>query len=283
MAARRWLLLLALLLPTAAAAERIEETLPLTLASGQRVEARLLRPAQAGMRLPAIILLGGYRRGAGALDLVASKRPLLLAGFDYPVALPRRLRAADMPRLVPQTRRAIADTRSGLAALYTQLRQRPDVDPQRITLVGVSAGAPFATLAAADARIPAVILVHGFADLPEVIEHQFSRRWEPRHGRLGRAGAWLGSRLLHGLLALPDIEAAARSLRRDQRVLMIRAQRDDFVPAASSMALETALRQSGAELTVAVQPGGHVRGKAQAELQPLLKISLEWMQREGLI
>lgn len=283
MTARRWLILLALLLPTATMAERIEETLPLTLPSGASLPVRVLRPAQAPDKLPAIILLGGYQRGAAALDLVSTDQPVLLAGFDYPVELPRKLRVREIPELLPKTRRAITDTRGGIAALHQALSRRPDVDPRRITLVGVSAGAPFATLAAADARIPAVILVHGFADLPEVIEHQFARRWEPKHGWLGRIGAWLSSRLLHGLLRLPSIEESARSLDASQRVLMIRATEDDFVPKAGSDALETALRASRARVEVLIQPGGHIRGAAPERLQPVLKASMEWMEREGLI
>lgn len=283
MTARRWLILLALLLPTATAAERIEETLPLKLPSGASLPVRLLRPAQAVEKLPAIIVLGGYQRGAGALDLVSTDKPVLLAGFDYPVELPRKLRVRDVPELLPKTRRAIADTRGGIAALHRELSRRPDVDPRRITLVGVSAGAPFATLAAADARIPAVILVHGFADLPEVIEHQFARRWEKKYGWAGRMSAWFCSRLLHGLLRLPSIEESARSLQGSQRVLMIRAERDDFVPKASSDALEQALRESKAEVEVLTQPGGHIRGAAPERLQPVLEASLEWMERERLI
>lgn len=282
-AARRWLLTLALLLPAPLAAAPLEETLPLPLASGRTLEARLLRPAQATEKLPAVILLGGYRRGAAALDLVTAGRPVLLAGFDYPVELPRKLRVSEIPRLLPQMRRGIAETREGLAVLHRELRQRPDVDPRRITLVGVSAGAPFATLAAADAGFPAVILVHGFADLPGVIQHQFARRWEPRAGWLGRAGAWMSARLLHALLGLPSIEQAAATLKPGQRVLMIRAERDDFIPTASSLALETALRRSGARVDLVVQPGGHVRGAAQEELKPVLEASLEWMAREKLI
>jgi dienelactone hydrolase len=282
-AARRWLLWLALLLPATLAAAPAEEILPLSLASGRTLEVRLLRPEAARQKLPAIILLGGYRRGAGALDLVTAGQPVLLAGFDYPVELPRKLRVSEIPRLVPQMRRGIAETREGLALLHERLRRRPDVDPRRITLVGVSAGAPFATLAAADAGFPAVILVHGFADLPGVIEHQFARRWEPKYGRPGRWGAWLSSRLLHGLLALPSIEDAAASLKPGQRVLMIRAERDDFVPAGSSLALEHALRRSQAQLDLVVQPGGHVRGSAQEELRPVLEASLEWMRRKKLI
>jgi len=282
-AARRWLLTLALLLPSLGSAAPVEETLSLDMASGRALDVRLLRPAQAGAKLPAVILLGGYRRGAGALDLVSAGRPVLLAGFDYPVELPRKLRIAEVPRLVPLTRRGIAETREGLVALHRQLRQRPDVDPQRITLVGVSAGAPFATLAAADAGFPAVILAHGFAELPGVIQHQFARRWEPKAGWLGRAGAWMSSRLLHALLGLPSIEQAAATLKPGQRVLLIRAERDDFIPAASSLALETALRRSGARVDLVVQPGGHVRGAAQEELKPVLEASLEWMRGEKLI
>lgn len=282
-AARRWLLSLALLLPSLASAAPVEETLPLELASGRTLEVRLLRPTQTIEKLPAVILLGGYRRGAGALDLVTAGRPVMLAGFDYPAELPRKLRVSEIPRLVPQTRRGIAETREGLAALHRQLRQRPDVDSSRITLVGVSAGAPFATLAAADTGFPAVILVHGFADLPGMIQHQFARRWEPSAGWLGRAGAWMSSRLLHALLGLPSIEQAAASLKPGRRVLMIRAERDDFIPAASSLALEAALRRSGARVDLVVQPGGHVRGAAQEELKPVLEASLEWMRQQRLI
>jgi predicted esterase len=82
---------------------------------------------------------------------------------------------------------------------------------------------------------------------------------------------------------LPSIEETARSLHASQRVLLIRATQDDFVPRASSDALETALRASQAKVEVLTQPGGHIRGAAPQRLKPVLEASMEWMVREGLI
>lgn len=284
-ARRQWVGLVAALLVSAAASatERVEERFALPLPSGQGIDVRLLRPAQAAAPLPAIILLGGFQRGTGALDLVVTERPVVLAGFDYPLAAPRKLRWRDLPWLIPQARRAVVDTRAGVAALYAELRRRPDVDPRRVTVVGASAGAPFATLAAADAGIPALVVVHGFADLRQVIEHQFARRWERQYGRAGRWAARLAARYLHWSLQLPSIESAALRLDATQRVLMIRAEEDAFVPEAASDALWHSLQRSPAQVTKIVQPGGHVRGRSEEELRRILDASLQWLQQEQLI
>lgn len=272
-----------LLLPAAQAAERVEERLTLQLPSGTTLPVRLLRPASMVKPLPALILFGGLRRGAGAIDLVETERPLLLASFDYPVDFPRHPRWYQWPALVPRIRQGIADTRAGIRALYRQLRARADVDPQRIILAGVSLGAPFATLAAADEPIPAVILVHGFGELRLMTAHQFARRWERRYGAVGRGAAQGLATLLDHAVGLPDIETAARRLRPTQRVLLITAENDRFVPPAARESLWQALQASDAAVARIRQPGAHVRATEPERLHELVEESLGWLRREGLI
>jgi dienelactone hydrolase len=278
-------LLLAVLwmMPALQAAPRIEETLRLQLPAGRQLEARLLRPAQAGGRRPALILFGGLERGAAALDLVTVDQPLLLASFDYPLQLPDTLRWREAPQLLREIRRAVPETLLGIAELHRQLSLRPDVDPKRITIVGVSAGAPFATIAAEQCAIPALIVIHGFGDARGVVAWQFERKWSRRYGEPGRWAAWLVGPLIGRLMGLPVIETHARGLRPEQRALMIRAESDRLIPQRASESLWQALRESPAQVEQVVQRGGHVSGRAGEQIEVLLGISVSWLQRQGLI
>ncbi|MCI0749606.1 MAG: hypothetical protein L0Y32_03525, partial [Nevskiales bacterium] len=64
------------------------------------------------------------------------------ATFDYPFDAPRKFIFPDSLKLAPELRDAIHGTLDGIGKLHDALKQRPDIDPARITVAGASAGAP---------------------------------------------------------------------------------------------------------------------------------------------
>ena len=275
-------LLAAVLVPPAASGS--EERLTLRLASGTQVQVRLLRTSESAGPLPAVVVLGGLERGAGVVDLVPRTADTVLVGFDYPFALPREVRLTEVVSLARTLTQGIAETLETVGRLQTLLAARRDIDPARLTIVGVSLGAPFAVIGAAEHDFRGLVIIDGFGDVPRTLRHQFARRWRERYGAvLGEALAWLAQKAALWLVDLPDLEGAARRLRADQRVYMVNAQDDEFVPEESRRSLREALRRSRAQLTVQTTPGRHVRGTDEQAVAQLYELARSWMGRQGLV
>lgn len=273
-----------LLLLLAGAVQAAEETLALRLADGRELAATLRRPDGAAGPLPAILLFGGFREAAQVLDKVRTPVPVAWASFDYPFTPPRRFRFPASLSHAPELRQAIADSFDGVVALHAALAARGDIDPARITVVGASAGAPFALVGAQRGAIPGLVLVQGFARPREVVQHLLERRWRPRLGGAARGPAWLLAHLIAAYCRFPDLEAPARALHSGQRALMVTARDDDFIPRSASEALWSALDASAADIERLELPGRHLGHKDDdTQIAEILSRSLEWMQRKDLL
>jgi len=268
----------------ASAAELRTETLTLTLDDGRELAAQLRIPENARGRLPALMLFGGFRRAAQVLDLVHSERPLVWATFDYPFEAPRKFRFPSSLSDAPAARAAIHGTFEGVVKLHEALARHPAVDPARITVVGASAGAPFATVGAARSPIPGVILVQGMGDVTAVIENLIYRKYRENRGEWVRWPArWL-ARWINWYCEIPDIAAQARTLRASQKVLMFTASEDDFIPKAATESLWTALKESPAKVERIDVEGLHLGvGDDSERIADLLHRSMAWMERNGLL
>lgn len=273
---------LALLTLAPAAAQQRVERIELALASGRTVTAEIRRPQQSSGPLPAIMLFGGFRGAATVLDAVPADLPVAAASFDYPFDPPRRFRFPQSFGDLPAMDRGIEDSFEGIRHLVAHLRDRPDIDAQRITIVGASLGAPFAVISAAELDLPGLVVVHGFGDLRRVIAQQFIRKLEPRYGCWTRWPAWgLANALVWGF-GLPAPEDHAPALRPGQRALMIVAGDDDLIPQQSTQVLWDALSQSRAEVDRIDHPGVHLQGTSDPRIGAMVTSALDWMQRVGL-
>jgi dienelactone hydrolase len=274
----------AVFLVLSAVADARDERLTLTLDDGRTLEATLRVPDHAEGRLPALMLFGGFRHAAQVLEKVQTPRPVIWATFDYPFEPPRKFRFPGSLRHAPEARAAIHGSFAGIQKLYRALLEHPRVDPARITVVGASAGAPFATVGAAREPIPGVILVQGMGDVPLVIGHLIARKYRARYGDWIQTPAhWLG-RWISWYCEIPDIAAQARRLRESQKVLMFTAAQDDFIPRAATEALWEGLEDSHAIHERVDLSGGHLGVGDDAPLiAEILGRSMGWMERHDLL
>jgi dienelactone hydrolase len=91
--------------------------------------------------------------------------------MGYPYDGPTDLSGLRVLWHLPKIRRAILDTPPAIQLTLDYLLKRPDVDPARVELVGVSFGAFFTPVAAAlDPRVTRLWLIHGAADPRRVLE-----------------------------------------------------------------------------------------------------------------
>jgi dienelactone hydrolase len=261
-----------------------DEQIPLTLDDGRVVQATVRRPPGAKGPLPAVMLFGGFQRAAQVLDRVHTDRPLIWATFDYPFEPPRKFRFPRSLGDAPEMRAAIHGSFDGVSKLYEALRQRPDVDPRRISVVGASAGAPFATVGAANSGIPGVILVQGFANPTRVLQNVLARKYRKKYGEWVEWPALWLARWIMWYCEVPDIAAYARKLRADQDVLMITAAEDDFIPHEASEALWSALKESPSRHERIDLPGAHLGiGDDTKLIADILQRATRWMEERGLL
>lgn len=258
-----------------------ERQIELRVGGGRSLMARVQVPA-VSRPMPAVMLFGGFERGAGALDLVRPERPTVMASFDYPLELPDEATFSNVVRALPAARRGIRDSLEGIGALHAALRDLPEVDPARITVIGVSLGAPFAVIAAAEHGIPGLAVIHGFADVPNVIAHQFIRRWEPDHGAWVRPIANGLAHVLNFATGIPRVERKAERLVAGQKVLMLIASDDERVPAPGTRALLEALQRSQASMVSEVEDGRHLAGARDPRIPALLARTERWMAAHAL-
>ena len=277
-------LLLAVVALLALPADARDESLTLTLDDGRRLPATLRLPDSGAGPWPALMLFGGFRHAAQVLDKVQTPRPLVWATFDYPFEPPRKFRFPSSLAHAPEARAAIHGSFEGIQKLYHALRAHPRVDATRITVVGASAGAPFATVGAAREPIPGVILVQGMGDVPLVIGHLIARKYKAKYGDWIETPAhWLG-RWIDWYCEIPDIAAQARRLRAGQKVLMFTARQDDFIPKPATEALWQALEDSAAASERIDLEGLHLGvGDDSARIADILRQSLAWMERQDLL
>lgn len=242
--------------------------------TGLRVKARVrAHPERSGREHPAAILIGGFETGRAAVQVPPSAGDLVIASIEYPYDGPRRgLEWWEWLRWLPVMRRGVMDTAPALLLTAQYLYVRSDVDPGRVSIVGVSLGVPFAVAAAAtDRRLAAVALLHGGGDLSRIFAHAYHDLGPPPLVRaLGTAVAWIVAPL-EPTRYVDDI--APRPL------LMVNATGDRLVPAASAVSLYRAAERPKRLEWIAT---GHVMPGDRDVVVRLLQVTLAWLRSLGL-
>lgn len=264
-----------------------EEEFKFTIPSGKVLTARLLVPSKeegVPARLPVLSVFGGFERAEKLLELVHPKVPVIVATFEYPFDAPQKFEMPGSLKYAPHAKQAVADMFDAIEELHKTLRQRDDVDASKISVLGASFGVPFALgAAAADPSISGVVLVHGFGDVPGTVEYQLIQKWKPRYGVFARPVAWMLSRLGWFYLDAPAPEQSARRLTSRQRVLVISAETDSYVPTAASNRLWEALESSSSHHERFMTPGDHVEADSEELIETIAGQVTAWLSRSELL
>jgi fermentation-respiration switch protein FrsA (DUF1100 family) len=190
----------------------------------------LRSPRGVRRRLAAVLVLAGFETGKAVLDLLDERDDLFLLGMDYPFRGSKDLEGIGLLSALPALRRMGFDTVDAGALALEYLAQHPDIDRERIILLGVSFGSVFATvLGGADERARAVVLIYGGGNLSALIQNVArDRAW------------WLPSWLIPPLARLfftpfEPLDHVGKIAPR--YLLMINSRRDDLFTPPSATAL----------------------------------------------
>lgn len=243
---------------------------------------RIPRGCPSTTRFPVILVFGGFVEAAIVLELLTLSEPVILASFDYPYRGDRKLGFPGVIFDAGNLRDAVRVTQEGITSLVSLLKNRKDVDPERIAIVGASFGAPFAIHAAAESPdLSALIVVHGFGDIRGTIRHRLLGIWADRLGRFSNFFAGLASWVITLILNPPIPEKDAMRLRTSQQVLLIEAKEDSFIPQRSKEVLWDALGDSAASVRRIEMPGEHLRPGSTELIEKLINTSLDWLNTTG--
>ncbi|HEX7121439.1 MAG TPA: hypothetical protein VF178_03640 [Gemmatimonadaceae bacterium] len=227
----------------------------------------LAAPQEPDAKRPAFLILGGYRTGDRAATLVEDTHGVIVAALSYPYEGPLNPKGLDVLPLVPAIRRAIFDTPPAVLLALEYLRTRPDVDPQRIELVGASFGAPFATIAAVlDSSVSRLWLVHAAGQPFTLIDHGLKKSISFAPAR------WLVAGIANVLAAGPRLTSEVWLPQVAPRpVIMINASDDERLPRPAIEALHAAAREPKEVIWL---PGLHVQSNRQDVIRGLVETVL---------
>lgn len=263
--ARRGALLGATLGDERVAGGTAEQDVTVEGTSGLRISLAIRRPAEhaPGVKRALFLVLGGHERGKGAGALIGDTRGAIFASLEYPYDGNHRAKGLAVLAEVPAIRRALFDTPPAVQLALDYLLARPDVDLERVELVGASFGTPFATIAAArDTRITRLWLAHGGGDVWALIDRGLEKeignrylRWPVTH---------LANTLANGPNFTPEQWIAQVAPR---PVVMLNATDDEKIPRRS---VEILYAAAGAPKELVWLPGLHMQGNRPDVLRQLI-------------
>ncbi len=256
-------------------------TYSLELKPGLTVQAQLKRtgPHSKGP-LPVFLIFGGFEEAGKVLELLNPQVPSILASFDYPFQGHRRFVFPDSLGQISDFKASIDLTLVAIDRLVEKLRTLSFVDQDRIAIVGASFGAPFAIRGAArNPHLTTIIVVHGFADVPKAIEHRLNQLWSNRLGSFTPFAAWAVSRAARIYLDPPEPMIDGPKLQAHQKVLVVEAIEDRFIPADSRLKLLKALQSSSAQVTHLPMPGDHLQPGSEKLIEEIMAHALDWLKR----
>lgn len=249
------------------------ETVRLTAASGLVVDMAIRNPAappphdSPPNKRPLVVILGGHKTGRDAVHLLGDTRGVLVAALSYPFAGNHRAKGLEVVRQVPAIRQAVFDTPPAVLLALDHLLERPDVDPARVELVGVSFGAPFVAIAGAlDQRVSRVWAVHGSGGVYTPLEHNLRRQLGGRAASI--PVAVLATIALSGTQLAPERWAPSIAPR---PFMMINASDDTRLP---RVAIDRLFASASEPKELIWTTGGHVRSEADV-VRPLVAMILD--------
>ena len=206
-----------------------KSSLELAKGDARRFVCFVREPRDAAGPFPAVLMLAGFETGRESLDFIEDRGDMVLMSMNYPYP-GKPPRGVSVVWSLGRIRRMAFDTLEGAALALAYLARRPDVDPRRILVLGVSFGSIFATAVGAhDPHPSGVVLIYGGGGLPS-LAHRNLRRWGwPMPLFLVRPVVrWFFSEI-------EPLEHVARIAPR--YLLMINSERDEMFPPAAGRAL----------------------------------------------
>ena len=240
---------------------------------GRKTRGNMRIPPGSNGPFPAVMILAGQHTGARATRLITLEKKAVLCAMDYPSYPERMSNPAAVLSMIRHMRSA-AFRATGMAFnVLDYLCSRPEVDPDRITVLGASFGVPFAVIAALDNRVKGVVLIYGAGDLEELIDWNLRRKVRFAPLRI------LSSRIL-GTLTCPFEPTAYIGRFSSRPLLMINSSRDEKIPVSCVRLL---FNQANSPKELVWLNTGHIHPSNRELIDSLTRISSDWLVKKNLL
>ena len=204
------------------------------------------RPFELDPHYRILLTYAGAKTRDKILALIPERSDLVLVCVQYPYDSPDGL--LEHLRWPHHIRQAAFRTVAGgmLALSFLHREERLEID--RLVILGVSVGVPFATIhGALDERVPTVVLVHGGGDLPAQARAVAEPRW------LASPASMMTAILFHTFEPLRYVDRIA-----PRKLVMIAARDDKILPIETVKSLYARAREPKKMIWT---DSGHVRSK----------------------
>ncbi|MFC1555983.1 alpha/beta hydrolase [candidate division KSB1 bacterium] len=173
----------------------VTEEFSLSASGGFNLDGYIKFPAEQKKKYPAFIILGGLFTGKELLTLmddIQKTEPFITVTIDYPYEGEKQISGMKLIRSIPEIRNAGLNTVRGLLLLIDTLKDRTDIDRDRIFMIGVSFGSFFGLAAAAcDPSVKLTAVLYGGGHINPLIAANLPFRIPGINQLIGLAGSWI--------------------------------------------------------------------------------------------
>jgi len=250
---------------------------------GEAVPTLVTLPKEGSGPFPCIVFLHGIGQDKDFLDVISpvfNEAGFAMTSYDQYTRGERKLDKGLGPIAQAQAfRERACKTVNDTRRLADYLQSRPDIDPERLYLVGASYGAITGSTAAAfDTRFKAVVLVYGGAGISKLLDATAIR------GEMAKQGVWglplfgVLKPVVAYLLAPADpIHYAHRIAPRP--VLLQNGKTDVLISTAAAEALQGAVQEPK---KITWYEGDHI-GLDEATVWRVLGEGIAWLKEQDAL
>jgi len=219
-----------------------------------------------------VVILGGVDIGKETLKYLGDPGKVIIAALDYPYDLSRVTSFWSGIREAGSMREAAFRTVAGAALVNDFLRQQPNVDTNRVILVGYSFGAPFVpAVMHLDRRYKVAAMLYGGGRLDELIARNLDTGLRPLDDVLGE---------LAGLLLAP-LEPHRHIRHISPRpLIMIQGKFDEFMPPSLAKELFENAREPKELIWLETK---HMMPWKKEVITLVVKTLREWLEGKGYL
>lgn len=244
---------------------------------GQQVVGMLHLPGKSKKKVPGVVLFHGYKGNKSETHRMFIKTSRVLAEVGI-ASLRFDFRGQGDSEGEFSTMTIGREMRDAKAALKF-IRQQPEIDPNKIGILGLSLGGMIAALIVSkDPKIKTTVLWSAVSDLGRLVkERMTSEAWRQLElmGCVDEFAWAVGKRFIDESSSFDPISALTKT---KGHVLLIHGDADGNVPVQSTLDYSVALKKAKKPHFVHIIPGAdHTYNSLQWEME-VLSLTLEWFR-----
>jgi hypothetical protein len=239
---------------------------------GTRIGFLLQMPVNSKNRLPGVVILGGIDIGKETLNYLNESGNVLIVAMGYPYDLSKVQTFWSAVKETPAIREAVFKTVVSSMLVMDYLREKTELDTNRVTLVGYSFGAPFVpSIMSLDRRYKAAAILYGGGNLGFLIGNYLRGHFGILSRPLGEIASFL-IRPIEPLLYIDDISP--------RPLVMIQGTQDTFFPANNARRL---FRKAGEPKELIWIESSHMAPWKKDLLRQIILTLKNWLIKNNLL